>query len=208
MKKYVIIIWTLATIAFFCIMHQNLIRSTVISDNQVSYEQPIPSIAHGYQIAQKFIPQHDFIESVQIYVSTLECSKTQGYLMTRILDSAHNPIYEKATNISELPDYGCQDILNNISVDSGDTYYLTVDAVDTIDDGPVVLFYPTEIAASKEEENQQLTYAGLPLDNSVLKITFQYGVPVLKTDYIAYYLFLSLILAMIISHIKIHRTKK
>lgn len=205
MKKNIIIIWILATIAFFCIVPLDFIRNTTISDNQVSYEQPIPSISHGYQLSQAFTPQHDYIESIQIYVNTLECSKAQGSLTARILDSSHNAVYEETTNLSELPDYGCQEIIKNISLNAGDTYYLTLDAVDTIDDGPVILFYPTEIAASKEEENQQLTYAGFPIENSVLKITFQYGVPLCKADYIAYYLFISLLTAIIIS--KIHPVK-
>ena len=205
MKKMIAIIWIIMTVTFFCIVPMTTIRNTVISENQVSYDQTIPSIAHGYQLIQQFVPQFDDIEHIDIYVNALECDKNNGYILGEIRDSDQTLIYKKKIALSDLPDYGWISIVSDIGLQAGETYYLFLDAIDTIDDGPKISFYASEVAASEEEKEQMFTYAAFPLENSMLKARFQYGIELPKTDYIVYYLFLSFVIFMILSRFPLRK---
>lgn len=208
MNKMIAIIWGAVTVAFFCIVPVAAIRNTVISENYVSYDQAIPSVAHGYQLAQQFVPQFDDMEHIDIYVNTLECNKHNGYLLGELRDSDQIPIYKKRIALSDLPDYGWVSIVSNIDLQAGETYYLLLDAMETTDGGPKISFYASEVAASEEEKGQKLTYATFPLENSVLRARFQYSVELSKTDYIVYYLFLSFAAFMIFSRFSLRKEYK
>lgn len=185
----IIIAGTLAIILFVCLA-PTLIRTTISSENQVSYDQPIPSVAHGYVLSQQFTPQHEQIQSLEIYTNSLACDKTQGYLSARILDSNHEVLYENQIPLSQLPDYGLSTILKDMKLQTMKTYELALEAIDTTDDGPAISFYPTTLAASTEENNASLFYAGLPMENSVLRIVFHYSIPLSAVNIVIYCLFI------------------
>lgn len=181
----------LAAIALFLFMAPHIIRTTILSENNVAYEQPIPSIAHGYTLSQQFIPQYDMLKSIEIYINSLSCSKSQGYLHVTISENNTHIIYENNIPLSALPDYGMTAIAEDIALTARTAYTLSIEAVDTIDDGPVVSFYPDMTAANKEEDGSVLTYAGLPLEASVLRASFYYDVPLSPINYIPYCLFIA-----------------
>lgn len=208
MNKMIAIIWGAVTVAFFCIVPVAAIRNTVISENQIAYEKAILSIAYNYQVSQPFIPQYDYIEQIEICVNTSECDKSQGYLMVCILDSSSVKLYESTVSLADMPNYGWISVISNIQLKAGEQYYLTLDAVDTIDNGPAISFYPESVAASEEEKDQILSYVDVPIGQAVLKARFQYGVELSKTDYIAYYLFLSFAVFMIFSRFSLRKEYK
>ena len=185
----IIIAGTLAIILFVCLA-PSLIRTTISSENQVSYDQPIPSVAHWYVLSQQFTPQHEQIQSLEIYTNSLACDKTQGYLSARILDSNHEVLYENQIPLSQLPDYGLSTILKDMKLQTLETYELALEAIGTTDDGPTISFYPTTLAASTEENNASLLYAGLPMENSVLRIVFHYSIPLSAVNIVIYCLFI------------------
>lgn len=199
MKKLTVIVWAIMTLVFFCIIQMVIIRKPIISGNQVSYEKMILSVAYGYQVSQSFVPQYDYVEQIEIFVNALECDKSQGSLVASIFDSEKTQIYKNEVSLDEMPDYGGVTIAMDASLQSGEVYYLTLEAVGTMDNGPAIAFYPTSIAASEEEKEQILTYVDVPVGQSVLKVRFQYGAELPKTDYVVYYLFLSFVTFMILS---------
>ena len=167
----------------------SFIRTTISSENKVAYEQPIPSIAHGFILSQQFIPQYDRIGEIEVYINSLNCNRNQGYISTCISDANMNTIYNNRVPLTELPEYGLTSVADNVILHAGETYYFTIEAIDTLDDGPLISFYPTMTAASTEENSFQLTYANMPLENSVLRTVFHYSVGLPAINYFVYCIF-------------------
>ena len=199
--KITSIVISILMIAIFIFAAPSFVRTTVSSKNKVAYERPFPSVAHGYTLSQQFTPLYDKIESIEIYVNALNCDVTQGVVRVNILDSELLSVYENEILLSELPQYGWLEIVKNLHLQPGDNYYLTIEAADTVDDGPTFSFYPTNIAAGTEENDCILYYAGFPLEDAVLKISFLYSVPVASAEYIVYCSFLLFIVCFMIDKI-------
>ena len=89
-------------------------------------------------------------------------------------------------------------VFSELELIAGETYYLTVDAMETQDDGPGLGFFTSVDTAGREEEGQELTYAGFKVENGNLKISFEYLKPLQKFDYLAYYFFVIFIVAKIL----------
>lgn len=185
------------TSILFIFIAPSFIRTTISSENNVAYEQPIPSIAHGFILSQQFIPQYDRIEEIEVYINSLNCNKSQGYINTCISDANMNTIYKNSVPLTELPEYGLTSVADNVILQAGETYYFTLEAIDTLDDGPLISFYPTMTAASPEENNFQLTYANIPLENSVLRTVFHYSVQLPAINYLVYCIFIFFIIFFI-----------
>lgn len=181
---------SILVIAVFLLTAPSFVKTTVLSKNRVAYEKPMTSVAHGYLLSQQFVPQYDDVEMIEIYVNALNCDVTQGAVRVNVLDAELTSVYENDILLSELPGYGRTEAVKDLRLQSGRTYYLTIEAVDTIDDGPSFSYYPTGIAAGTEQSGCTLSYAGLPLENSVLRVSFCYSVPAASADYIVYCLFL------------------
>ncbi len=201
MKKLLILIGLLATIVFFYAVPTQSIKTSVLSENAIAYDQPFPSIAHGFTLSQQFIPQYDYIDSINIYIRELNCDSNQGYVSACILDENQAILYQNRIALNELNSYGWQIILSNLTLSADETYYLTLDAVDTIDDGPTIAFYTETNAASKEELEQVLTYATFPVENASLKLSFEYKVPLNKFEFLSYYIFFIFIITFICSNL-------
>lgn len=201
MKKILI---GMGVVIFFLVfpIHFININTYEISTNKVAYDTKLPSIAHGRTVSQQFVPQYDDIESISICIREMACDMSSGYLNACIGDSEENVVWKEKVPLSQLVSLGWNPIFSNIQLTAGNTYYLNVEAVDTIDDGPVLSFYTTLIAAAKEEEGQRLTYDGSPIDNSTMKIKFEYAKPLNRWDYLAYYLFAVFVTAFFITNIK------
>ena len=76
-----------AAILFLYIAPQ-LIRTDILSENKVSYEQPVPSVACGRILSQQFVPQYEQIKSIDVYINALSCSRDEGALHVKITDSS------------------------------------------------------------------------------------------------------------------------
>ncbi len=181
---------TAAAILFLYIAPQ-LIRTDILSENKVSYEQPVPSVACGRILSQQFVPQYEQIKSIDVYINALSCSRDEGALHVKITDSSEEVLYDQNLPLSMLPAYGMTPVVKNVTLAVGNTYHLSIEAVDTLDDGPAISFFPNEIAANKEESGGRLTYAGQCLTNSVLRAAFRYSVPLAPVNYLAYCLFIA-----------------
>lgn len=188
MKKILI---GIGIILFFLILPFRFINfnSNELSINGVAYDRTLPSIANGNIVSQQFVPQYNNIKSLKIAVREVTCDMSQGYLRACILDSEKNLVLEEKIPLTELPFWGEYPIFTDIELIAGKTYYLNIDIVDAIDDGPGFSFYTTFNAASEEERGQVLTYTGVPIENGSLKVTFEYLKPLHKFDYLAYYFF-------------------
>lgn len=172
------------------------------STNKVAYDKTLPSIAHGCTVSQQFVPQYNHIKSLKIAIREMACDMSQGYLQVCILDSGKDLMREEKILLSELASTGWHMILSDVDLIAGETYYLNIDAVDVLDNGPGLSFYPSLIATSKEEEGQELMHAGSVLENGCLKISFEYLKPLNKLDYLAYYLFAIFMVSFIITNLK------
>jgi hypothetical protein len=157
-------------------------------------------MAYGYQISQELCPSNDHIDSILLWISSLKCDTSQGYLKINLLDSDMNIVYENSIFLYELPSYGWFEAVRDIDVTANATYYLTLETIDAIDDGPVISYYRSDNAQSQEEEDGQLTYAYLPLDDCALKIRIIYNVNLSLPEYFAYYVFILFIAAFISSY--------
>lgn len=198
MKKSYVIIWTILTVVFIGIVSIVPIRRSKLSENGVSYDQPIPTIAHGAGLTQQFVPQHDYMEYIEVYVNALECDKSQGVLSVQLLDAGQNLIAGNTIALGDLPDYGKVRILENVTVKAGTVYCLTLNAADTADSGPSISFYPDSVAASTEETGYSLTYGGVPFESAVLRMTIGYSVPVKWFEYGVYLVFLTFVFMLIL----------
>ena len=188
MKKILI---GMGIVIFFLVfpIHYIKINTYETSTNKVAYDTKLPSVAYGRMVSQQFVPQYDDVESISICIREMACDMSNGYLNSCILDSEENVVWEEKIPLSQFVSLGWNPIVYNIQLTAGNTYYLNVEAVDTIDDGPVLSFYTTYIAAAKEEEGQRLTYDGAVMDNSTMKIKFEYAKPLNRWNYLPYYLF-------------------
>lgn len=190
MKKTLTVLISAAAVVIFLCAAPSFIRTTISSENQIAYEQTIPSVAHGYVLSQQFIPQYDGLERIEIYINALNCDRTQGYMHVQILDAESESVYENTISLQELPTYGMTAIAEDVKLHSGNGYCLMIEAVDTVDDGPVISFYPTVSAASKEENGFVLSYNRVPLEGSVLRVSFYYSVPLSPVNDMVYCLFI------------------
>lgn len=188
--KLISILVSALAVGLFLAAAPHFIRMTILSENRVAYDQPIPGIAHGYAISQQFVPQYDHVEGIEIYINTLSCDVSQGSLRVNILDAGRVCVYEGHIELQTLPAYGMTEIAQEIQLQAGSTYFLEMEAVDTVDAGPAVSFYPTSTAACTEEAGMTLAYGGLSLEDSVLRVAFRYSVPPAVGDKIVYCLFL------------------
>lgn len=206
MKKIYIpaAILTAAAIILFLYMAPQLIRTSIVSENKVSYEQPVPSVAYGRILSQQFVPQYEQIQSIDVYINALSCSQDQGALHIKITDSSEEVLYDQNLPLSMLPAYGMTPVVKNVTLTVGSTYHLSIEAVDTLDDGPAISFFPNEIAANEEESGGVFTYAGQRLENSVLRATFRYSVPLPLVNDLAYCLFIAFIIFLCMEGLSRH----
>jgi hypothetical protein len=197
--KYCLLI--IFTICFVLIIPLRFIKRTETSANKPGHEMSIPTVAYGYLISQQIVPNYDYIDSIVLCINSLNCDTSQGSLSIHLLDFDMNAVYENNIPLSELPTYGWFDAIKNVTVSSGDTYYLTVETIDCIDDGPAISYFRSNTAAAAEEENHQLTYAYLPLDDCVLKLRIIYDEPLSRPEYIVYYIFILFIASFLYTNI-------
>lgn len=199
----VIVIVSIVFLIFGLKLHMS---NEVISENQISYEQTIPSIAHGYRMKQCFVPQYEKIEEICIYVDALSCAREQGYLSILLLDESQDVYYEKEIPFSDLPDYGWVEVVSDIDVEKQECYSLVLESMEAVDDGPKISFYASEIAASVEEINQPFSYADIEMEDCDLRMRFVYQVEIRKDEYLILYLFVVFLACVITS--KIQNIKK
>lgn len=207
MKKMLI---GIGIIIFFLILPFRFINinTNEISTNRVAYDRTLPSVAHGNTVSQQFVPQYNNIKSLKIAIREIACDMSQGYLQACILDSEQNLVLEEKIPLTEIASFGWCSIFYDIELIAGKTYYLNIDAVDTLDDGPGLSFYTMPNAACREEEGQELTYAGTKVEAGNLKINFEYLKPLHRLDYLAYYLFTIFIVVFLATSINKIRGKK
>lgn len=186
-------ILTVAAVMIFWYMAPHFIRTSIVSENKVSYEQPVPSVAHGWILSQQFVPRYERIESIDVYLNALSCGREEGYLHIKIADSSVEVLYDNKLPLARLPEYGMTSIVQDVRLAAGNTYNLSIEAVGTLDDGPAVSFFPNEIAANEEESGGSLSYAGQRLENAVLRASFHYSVPLSWINYLAYCLFIAFV---------------
>lgn len=188
MKKMLI---GIGIVIFFLIIpfrYVNL-NTEEMSANKVAYDKTLPSIAYGCTVSQQFVPQYNQVKSLKIVIREIACDMSQGYLQACILDSEENLVLKKQIPLTEVTSTGWFSVFSDIELVAGENYYLNLDVIDVLDNGPGLAFYPSRIAAAKEEEGQELTHAGVTVENGCLKVSFEYLKPLHKFDYLAYYLF-------------------
>lgn len=201
MKK--ILIGVGIVLLFFTIPIEFLNLTTrEISINKVAYDETFPSIAHGNTVSQQFVPQYNHIKRLEIYVREVNCDIGQGYLQFCILDAEKDHVYGAKIPLIEMPSPGWYTVFSDIELIAGETYYLTIDAVEVLDGGPGLAFFTNVNTAATEEEGQELSYAGFKVENGNLKVSFEYMKPLYKLDYLAYYLFMILIVVFLIAKVK------
>ena len=189
-----------AALVFFC--RNEKITRTVESVSGVAYEQKVDSIAFGYQLEQKFMPQYERLDILRIYVDTSECSREAGALQISVMEEQSNNIFCSQIPISELPQYGWVDIPVHLQLSCDQAYCIVLESIDCTDFGPKISFYDAKLAATKEQQGYDLTYAGMEVTNSVLRITFIYAVPIAIYEYLIYYIFGLVIVALIFGDVR------
>lgn len=203
MKKILINIgiMLIAFMLFFILPLDSVALSTnKVSKNKIAFDKSFPSVAHGYTVSQQFVPQYDYIKNLKICVREINCDTSQGYIQSSILDSNQNILYQGQLPLTELTYTGWYTVLTDIELHAGETYYLNVDTINALDDGPTLSFYTELNAASTEEEGQALTYASFPVENCVFKVFFEYQIPLNKFDYFGYYLFAAFLISLFITN--------
>lgn len=207
MKKMLI---GIGIVIFFLIIPVDNIKFNTYetSVNKVAYDETFPSIAHGNTVSQQFVPQYNCIKKLEICLREVKGDSSQGYLQFCILDSKKKYVYEEKIPLTEMASPGWYTIFSDIELLAGETYYLNIDVVDTLDDGPGLAFFTAPNAAAREEEGQVLTYAGFPVENGALKVSFEYLKPLLKFDYLTYYLFAIFIVIFLVAKVNKIRGEK
>ena len=77
--------------------------------------------------------------------------------------------------------------------------------MECVDFGPKISFYDAQLAATKEQQGYHLVYAGMDVNNSALRIRFNYKVPIKPYEYLGYYVFILFVGMIVID--KIHLKK-
>lgn len=172
------------------------------SVNKAAYDETFPGITHGNTVSQGFIPQYDYIKKIEIYIREVKGESRQGYWKFSILDSKKEPVYEEKISLTELASPGWYTVFSEIELMAGESYYLNIDAVDTLDAGPGLAIFTVPDAAAQEEEGQVLTYGEFPIENGTLKISFEYLKPLNRLDYLVFYLFAIFMVSFIITNLK------
>jgi hypothetical protein len=199
MKKIKYVLLILFTIIFLLIIPLRGIYRTEVSNNKPGHEMSIPSMSYGYQISQELCPSGDYIDSLLLWISSLNCETNQGYLSIHLLDSNLTSVYENNIPLSELPTYGWFEAVSGVEVTAGNTYYLTAETCDAVDDGPMISYFRDDNAESCEEEGGQLTYAYLPLDECTLKLRIIYNNGLFRYEYVVYYVFILFIASFVVN---------
>lgn len=175
------------------------ITREVVSENKVAYEQMLESIAFGFQAKQDFVPQHEYLDSVKVHVDASGCAREQGELRFGILDASGEQVFSGAVPVAELPQFGWAEASIHTRLAPGQVYTLVLESVGCVDNGPKISFVDAGLAASTEQQAFHLVYAGVETEDSALQVSFVYAVPIEWYEYLAYYIFGLLMLAMVIS---------
>jgi len=175
------------------------ITREVVSENGVAYEQKVDSVAYGYRLEQDFMPQYEYLDSVKVHVDASECSREQGELQFGILDASGEQVFSGAVPVAELPQFGWAEASIHTRLAPGQVYTLVLESVGCVDNGPKISFVDAGLAASAEQQAFHLVYAGVETEDSALQVSFVYAVPIEGYEYLAYYVFGLLLLAMVIS---------
>ena len=156
-------------------------------------------MAYGYRLEQKFAPQYEYLDSVKVHVDASGCSREQGELQFGILDASGEQVFSGAVPIAGLPQYGWAEAPVHTRLVPGQVYTLVLESVGCVDNGPKISFVDAGLAASTEQQAFHLVYAGVETEDSALQASFVYAVPIEWYEYLAYYVFGLLLLAMVIS---------
>lgn len=181
-----------------CITGQ--ITRPVVSETGVAYDQKLNFAAFGYRLEQDFVPQHQYLDLVRVYVDTLECVRDVGTLQVSVLNQNGECMFETSLPISELPQYGWVEIPVHTQLAPGQINTFILESVDCVDHGPSVSFVDPELAADLEQQDCHLVYAGLEVENLTLRTAFHYVVPVEWYEYLVYYVF-GLLLIVLVIHV-------
>ena len=183
------------------------VTRVLFSQNKIAYDTALPSIAGGRVVSQKFVPQFDSVESIKICVRGMNCDMSQGYVLASIYDAEDNFVCEEKLPLSEITSFGWHRVINEIKLNAGETYRIDVEVVEGYDDGPNISYYNVPNVACIEQDGQEMTYNGATIDGGVLKMYFEYNVPVTKLDYVVYYFFVIFIVGFAVTRIKKAKNK-
>lgn len=165
------------------------ITRKVESKSGTAYEQKVDSVAFGFKLEQKFMPQYEKLDAVRVHIDAAGCAKDVGALQVRILDEKGEEVFMTELPIADLPQYGWVEVPVQIQMTPGRPGTLILESVGCVDNGPKISFLDARLAAATEQQGFSLVYAGMDVEHSALQAAFVYAVPIECYEYLAYYMF-------------------
>lgn len=171
-----------------------LTKQVTTADSDMTYVSYISqgadtiSIGKNQGINQAFIPQYDYLKVINIGVDTFMCDVSSGALLVKIQDAYNEVLYTKSIPLSELPEYGWQEVAVDLSLKAGETYYLSLTAEGIVDEGPRITLHDINLSDVTEVEGQLMRNEGKSVKDSALQMKFSYDVPISGKAYVPYYI--------------------
>lgn len=166
-----------------------LSEEVISSCSEVTYMSYISDGAKGLPIdktntiTQAFVPMYDTVSSLRIGVEAFSLEDNQGVLLITINDENNTIIDTTAIAISELPNYGWQEIASDLKLEAGKNYSLSLRVMDMTGDGLKIALQNTQ--NSEISEVKILRQDGKSLD-AALQMQFRYDVPLPAGAYLPY----------------------
>lgn len=196
-KKIIAILAIVLAAALAAMGISGRVTRKVLSRSGTAYEQKVDSVAFGFQLKQPFVPQYEWLDTIKVHVDTSGCASKTGELYAGILDENGKQAAFAAIPMSDLPQYGWAAVRVNAKLVRGQLYTLVLESVGCVDNGPKITFLDSRLAASAEQKGFNLSYAGMDVAYSALKMQFEYKVPIKMYEYSAYYAFGILMMLMV-----------
>lgn len=186
--KYIIGFITLALILL--VWPYGIIKSDTTSRSIAEDEKSTGNITWDMPVIQEFVPQYDFIKSIEISLDRNNGESVRGRFYFKVFDSNLELVKTYEMNIVDLEDNSFTEMPLNIFVESGQTYYFRIE-VKYEGEIPPRLRYRT-LSGAGPVENRTFYYGNDVMEDASASVRYNYKQDLRVSQILAYDSFLVL----------------
>lgn len=173
LEKFIIyIIGFIALVLMLLIWPYGIIKSDTTSRSIAEDDRSTGAITWDMPVIQEFVPQHDFIKSIEISLDRNQGESVRGRFYFKVFDRNLELVKTYEMNIVDLEDKSYTEMPLNVFVESGQTYYFRIE-VKHEGDIPPKLCYRT-LSGAGPMENRTFYYGSQVLEDASASVRYNY----------------------------------
>lgn len=128
MKKSMKYIYAILVVIAACIICSSLslleLTREVRQMDSIALEQEFWSLEKGYEVKQPFVPAHNKLKKINVYLDNTFVSSAMDNLVVEVCDLEGNCVYMKKIPRISIINYRWQEVISELELTSGEGYYL------------------------------------------------------------------------------------